>query len=342
MIAQQLIDAVLAERARRLTSRQGGPKLATSWRASEIGHPCDRYLFFGRHPDHYTHAAPIDQGLASVFAEGDLHEADVVSKLVSWRFKVMGQQQEWRDPDPDVDITGHIDMLIAHGEEGAETRYVVDVKSLHPNSFAMLRDLDDFDHGPVWARKYPAQMRVYCHGFQTPAALLLLKNKATGEWRFVEVPADEDAVQALRERARRLTGNLRSGQIPEPCDDRAICARCKWLVWCGPPVVNRENMTILSDDLGDLLDQAAAVEEQGRRWAKAMDEAKAQAKAALPNGGCAVSGEWIIEVAKSEQNRAAVPAKTLTVYRPKFRRASTMTQEILRSIAALGGMGGDT
>ena len=343
MSAGEFIAAVQSERQRRLRTRVGGPRMATSWRASEIGHPCDRSLFFGRHPDHYTHQAPIDDGLASIFEEGDLHEADIVSKLVAWRFKVMGQQQEYRDPDPEVDITGHIDLLVEwEPEPGKPQRYVVDVKSMHPNSFAMLRTLDDLREGPVYARKYPAQIMVYCYGFGLETGLMLGKNKATGEWHFIEVPCDRAYVETLRERARRLTGNLRSGVIPEPVDDRSICARCKWLAWCAPPSLNSEGLTILSDEIGDLLDQASAIEEQGRRWAKAMDAAKEKAKAALPKGGCAVSGEWIIEASISDQNRAAQPEKTLSVFRPKFKRSSTMTAEIMQSIAALGGgLGGD-
>jgi len=102
------LDIPAAVREHRVSSYRMEPGLSN--RASELGHPCLRYLVYRRTA--WEHAAPPDGDSISIFAEGDLHEAALLRELVDAGIEVTEQQAPLHSRT--LNITGHMDGVIQH------------------------------------------------------------------------------------------------------------------------------------------------------------------------------------------------------------------------------------
>lgn len=196
-------------------------------RASEIGHPCERYLYLQR--TEWDKAAPIDLGLQFIFDDGKIHEISVITDLKMAGIEVVQQQTpfEWRDGKGRVILSGSIDgMLKAPGDESL---YPFDVKGYSPWVWKRLDSVSSFlEAKEPHLRKVPSQMLSYLLLTAKPVGILILKNKATGRLRQVNVVLEEhmDLAEALIKKAERMNEAVETQTAPEPKWDEPVCTAC--------------------------------------------------------------------------------------------------------------------
>ena len=156
-----MLDLVKRVREHRVSSYRKEPGLSN--RASELGHPCLRYLVYSRTA--WDKAKPPNDESISIFAEGDIHEAALLCELVAAGVDVVEQQAPLYHRE--LNITGHVDGVIHSGDKVI----VLEIKSMNPYIFKSCfpdgggtYEWDAvegaFENRP-WLRRYYPQVQMY-------------------------------------------------------------------------------------------------------------------------------------------------------------------------------------
>ena len=231
-------------------------------RASELGHPCIKFLVLKR--TRWEELIPPDMGLMKIFGEGNLHEKDVSRQLCNAGIEITHQQIDLCQND--LNITGHIDgQLVIKGLEPLP----VEIKSTNPYDFDKVKTVSDMVNSPrVWWQKYPGQMTLYLHLMKKKLGVFLLKNKLNGAIKQVFCKYDPVYAENLLEKARIINEHVKNKTLPDPImPDENICGRCGFLGVCAP---NRQFGTPLSVDndgvLEDWLKERESLKQSYKRY----------------------------------------------------------------------------
>lgn len=208
-------------------------------RASNIGHPCERYLYLLI--KHWDQQQPHDEGLQNIFDLGNSIETYTIEKLKASGLEVITPaQRSWKVENPL--ITGREDIRIKDPEDGQ--LYPAEIKGLSPFEWESLNTVEDFYNSKkYYIRGYPAQLMVYCWKFEKEKGFFILTNKLTGQIKSIEVPFDWDRADALLKKAERIYAALAdtSGKtIPSACEDITVCEKCPLAHLCTAPVTRIE------------------------------------------------------------------------------------------------------
>lgn len=223
-------------RDRLLARRRPSADSATN-RASEMGHPCTRYLVLVRTEGHKR--APVSPELQAIFADGEMHEEAVKRDLHEMGLPIYGAQASF--PKNSYEISGHIDGDVEKppswlGGEG----FVIEVKSLNQSDWDKIQRSDDRIaalRGHRWIRKWYCQGQIYCLLKDRAGVLFVLKNKATGWPLYVFCPTDLAYLEGVLERAQIVNDHVRDKTLPPFHSDVAECKRCSFFrVACDPPM----------------------------------------------------------------------------------------------------------
>lgn len=284
------------------------PRLQGSNRASTLGHPCERLLVYRRLKEHYDKCAPTPVDRASVFHEGSVHERAIVQEMLVDGFDVLWTQR----PFEYEGITGTIDGALPAEPGGLAEPF--DAKSMDNQAWKAMPKIED---GPVlygdlsyfanadakhwWLRQYPAQMEIYLLMSGCPIGWFIVKNKTTGQRVWVLVTLDDPAMvrcQGLLDKAKRLDGYVARQEIPSHTTDGALCVRCEFRMHCAPPLLAPGRLALLDDVYGVRLTSLHLDLASAKGTIKEETACKDVAKAALPDGGVAVAGDWTVIVDK--------------------------------------------
>ncbi len=199
-------------------------------RASEIGHPCERYLVFLR--TRWQEKALHDVALQFIFDEGRMHEDAVLATLTAAGLKLIEQQRafDW----PKYQITGHIDAKVLSGNRAIP----LEIKSSSPFVFNKLNSVQDlFDGEYVYLKKYPAQMTLYMLMDGKDEGLFLFKNKVNGQLKEIPMTLDYTYGESLIQKAERINRHVEAGTIPDPVEwSEEVCGGCGFAHICMPEV----------------------------------------------------------------------------------------------------------
>ncbi|MGN1157108.1 MAG: hypothetical protein ACI4TK_13100, partial [Agathobacter sp.] len=145
-------------------------------RASNIGHPCERYLYLLI--KHWDEQEPHDEGLQNIFDLGNSMEEYTIKKLRDAGLEVITPvTRSWKVENPL--ITGREDVRIKDPDDGQ--LYPAEIKGLSPFEWEKLNCIDDFYKSKrYYVRGYPAQLMVYCWKFEKEKGFFFLKKKFTG------------------------------------------------------------------------------------------------------------------------------------------------------------------
>lgn len=203
-------------------------------RASELGHPCLRYLVLNR--TRWQEKALPDVELQLVFDLGNVFEQVVLNDLKEAGFTVIEQQRpfEWKE----YQITGHIDGKLLIDSQA----YPLEIKSMSPYMFDSINTKEDMLNSKfAYMQKYPAQVILYCLMAEKEKGLMLLKNKSTGKLKEVWIDLDYDLGEKLIQKAESINKHVNTGTMPDPIEwDDNICGKCGFLHICGPDRVGKE------------------------------------------------------------------------------------------------------
>lgn len=261
-VAQKIVEA----RRQKLAAQKQRRTPAQSNRASSLGHPCARHLFYMR-TDAVEQLPETPDTLQSIFCEGDLHEQDVLRQLTEMGLRVYGTQSSF--PSNSYQVTGHVDVRLAVADS---TPLVIEVKSLNQTNFDQIEAVNGIgqwesvkNHSAQFIRGHYTQTIVYAFLADSENAMLLYKGKGTGEFKPVPLPLDLDHVQQCLDRAQKVNDCL-AGQrlldhvgaplemLPPFISDRSVCLRCPFArTVCRPPGMdqNAGGLFVFEDELAE-------------------------------------------------------------------------------------------
>ncbi len=200
-------------------------------RASNIGHPCPRYLYLLI--NNWEEQVPHDEGLQNIFDLGNSIEEYAIKKLRDAGLEIITPtQRSWKVENPL--ITGREDIRIKDPGDGQ--LYPGEIKGLSPYEWERLNTIEDFYNSKrYYVRAYPSQLLTYCWKFEKEKGFFILVNKLTGEMKIIEVPFDWARADALLKKAEGIYAALadKTGKtIPEACDDISVCEKCQMRHLC--------------------------------------------------------------------------------------------------------------
>lgn len=199
-------------------------------RASSIGHPCERFLYYCR--ANWQDRALIDVGLKFIFDIGNRIEEEAVDELKAAGFMILEQQRPFSWPK--FNITGHLDFKVA--EKGADVAIPVEVKGLQHHEWEKLHTVEDFFNSKKhYVRGYPAQLQLYLLMSNSPEGYFYLKSKMNGMPKAVEVVLDFEYTEGIVQKVERVNKAIEAGAPPERMEyDPAVCGSCAFAHICLP------------------------------------------------------------------------------------------------------------
>ena len=218
-------------------------------RASNIGHPCERYLYLLI--TRWEEQQPHDVGLQNIFDLGNTLEAHTINNLKEAGYEVI-TPTKWSFQIEKPLITGREDLRIK--DENGEL-IPVEVKGISPFEFGKLNTINDFLQSKrYYIRQYPAQLQVYMYHFGKMYGFFALTNKLTGETKMIRMDFDWDMADELLKKAERIYKAIETKETPDAVEDMAMCEGCKLAHICG---IHRgiEPDVELDDELNDLIKQ---------------------------------------------------------------------------------------
>lgn len=209
-------------------------------RASEIGHPCLRYLVFKR--TRWAEATLHDVALQFVFDEGNLQERAVLRDLEDAGVTVVEQQRDYAWAQ--FQLSAHLDGKVEDGGSLAP----IEIKSMSPFVWVKINTVQDMLISKMThLQKYPAQINIYNLLSNSHRGFLILKNKSTGQLKEIEVPLDYEYAEGLLRKCEAINTHVKDGTTPDPIPwSENTCGRCQFAHICLPEA-KREALDLTDD-----------------------------------------------------------------------------------------------
>lgn len=277
-----IVQAIIETKAKKI--KQWPVK---SNRASNLGHPCERYLVYERTQwqDKILH----DVGLQFIFDEGNLHEEAVIRAMQDAGLHVIEQQRAFSWDK--YNITGHIDGKIQ--DDG--NVYPFEIKSFSDWAWKATNSLQDmFKSKSVFMRQYPAQLNLYLIMDEKESGLFLLKNKQTGLLKQIDVTLDYEYTEGLIKKAERVNGHVANSTLADRISwEVGACEFCSYAHICLPPYT-REATLIDDPDLEAKLERRAQLKEAVSEYEEIDKEIKEKVKerSEVIIGNWQITGKW--------------------------------------------------
>lgn len=281
-------------------------------RASNIGHPCERYLYLLI--KHWDEQDEHDEGLQNIFDLGNSIEDYTIKKLADSGLEVITPtQRSWKVENPL--ITGREDIRIKDPEDGQ--LYPAEIKGLSPFEWEKLNSVEDFYNSKKsYVRAYPSQLLVYMYKFEKEIGFFVLTNKLTGAIKVIEVPFDWARADAMLKKGERIYAALndKSGAtVPDACDDMTVCERCSLRHICTAGH-NRPETDVDDGELEELIDKKLELKAAADEYKKA-DEA---VKRCLGDREKVIAGKYLVTtkiISKAEYVVKARQEKRVSIKR---------------------------
>lgn len=290
-------------------------------RASQGGITCARRLLW--HRTNWERARLPDVGLQRRFKLGNKFEAIVVEWLAEAGFDLLQRQRDlsW----PAYELTGHIDGILAFGEEQA----ILEVKSCSQFVFAKVQkcrtaaELLEAGARSDYLMGYVTQAGIYSFLMDIRYAILLFIDKNSGETHSILVdgldPKVLEMVEAHLKRLERVNKAAHAGADIE-AEPGEYCARCPFLGSCAPKQGFGEGIQIVADEV---LAEAVATRQANAEAAHAFEQADAIVKKAITTAGDRIIGDWLVRAKESSRTVYEIPdevKKGYAVKIPQLRR----------------------
>lgn len=266
-------------------------------RASNLGHPCERYLYLLLR--HWDEQKPHDVGLQSIFNFGNSIEEYTIENIKRAGFEVITPTvRSWKIEKPL--ITGREDIRIK--DENGEL-LPVEIKGISPFEFDKLNTVDDFMKSKrSYIRGYPAQLQTYMYYFAKEKGFFALTNKLTGETKFIEMPFDYEYAESLLQKAERIYKALDEEAPPDACEDISVCEGCSLAHICG------ECRRVPADiDLDEELDALIDRKNELAAAKKEYEQIDKEIKARVGERDKVITGQYLITRSSFVKKAFTVP-----------------------------------
>lgn len=253
-------------------------------RASEMGHPCVRYLVLNR--THWQEKTLPDPRLLLVFDLGNILETAVIRDLRDAGVNVNEQQRafQWKE----YHITGSIDGTIVDGRKV----YPLEIKSCSPFVFDKLNSITDMVQSRyLYMRKYPTQLNLYMLMKEQETALFIFKNKVSGAMKEIWMDLDYNLGEQTLQKAEEINHHVEAGTLPEPIEwDDSICSECGYLHVCNPVRTGKEVEILDDEEMLELLIKRESLQ----AYAKEFEEIDSVLKERLEGRDKLLIGDYYI------------------------------------------------
>lgn len=208
-------------------------------RASNAGwcYDCERYLVLSRTaPDKKI----IDPNSARRMKEGEKQEILMRETFIkagvlvlpynSPEDRALFLRQVIHGPEIKFEVDDLIDL-------GPDKKLIpIDYKSC---SSTIFREVSRYRFGDElkrsrlsWIRHYPAQMTVYCAGWEAPFGIMPFKDKESGQMHIIECPFNAEDYKFIEGVFIRVNGFIEKGVAPAPINKPEICGTCGFEGYC--------------------------------------------------------------------------------------------------------------
>jgi len=267
-------------------------------RASNVGHPCERYLYLSIKNWEKLH----NETTQCIFDLGNKIEEYVIQTLKDAGFEVITPTvRAWKVEKPL--ITGREDLRIKL-DDGQF--YPVEVKGLSPQEWEKLNSVQDFlDSKKYYVRAYPAQLYVYMYQFGKEKGYFALCNKLTGEIKLIEVKFDYDYAEKLLQKAERIYKCIEKEELPSSCEDISVCEYCDLAHVCTANIKRIETDIDTTGELDELIDKKQELAKPYREY----QEINEQIKKCVGEREKVLSNKYIFERKVIHKNEYTVSAR---------------------------------
>lgn len=293
-VPQDIEKCILDRWSKLKRSRIRVAPAAANTRASSIGHPCDRFLFYERTDNQQR--APHDEDTQSIFDVGNEYENYTLRELEESGIRIVQRGRDFVDRR--LELSGHIDARLYLPELNLEVQ--AEIKSLNPYTWERIETYADILNAKeVWLRRYPAQLQTYLFLSSEEIGVFILVNKSTGKPKVIAVPLDYAYAESLIQKAERVRDAVKADVAPDRLAGQPqVCGRCPFKALCCPPIEN-PGVQFLDDEVAVLLDRRAELDAAASEY----DAIEKQLKTMVVKPGEYLAGRWVI-VAKEVDKKA--------------------------------------
>jgi len=296
--ADDLASEIVQRRAFDLDSRVKVSPRSTSI-LSDIS-DCDRQMTYAvldwnKKPAH-------DGDLQARFDAGNAIEAQVVAELQRLGFKVTLSQMpvEIKNRKGEVIARGRVDGFIEIAHHHA---IPFEVKSMNPNIFNGIKDLQDFK-GKPWLRKYIRQLSMYLFGNNVESGLFILTD-GLGRWKVLPLTLDYGEAEAILQRLERVHEAIKTKTYPDRITyDQGICGHCSFAALCLPDLLNKEAALVDNQEIEAKLERRMELKPSAKEYSDLDDEIKETFRGI---DKAIVGGKWLVQNVPSQRTTYELP-----------------------------------
>ena len=296
-----IVEKILKEKEKKITIYP-----VKSNQASQLGHPCLRYLVHNRldwdkKPKHSVKTQLL-------FDEGNNQEQLVIRDMIDAGIKVEGLQQyfTWEK----YQITGKVDGFIRDNSH----LYPFEIKSIHPYHFDLINSKDDLKK-KIFLQKYLAQITLYLLMANTEQGFLIFKNKSTGELKQIDITLDYELGEELIQKAEKVNNFVAENKYPDPIEyNEETCTFCPFQSLCPATKTQSEAQILQDEDFENDLSRWYEL----KKFVKEYDELDKKIKSKLEGIPYIQVGPFFIEGKFIESTKYNIPPDIKKQYAEKY------------------------
>lgn len=230
--------------------------------ASDIGHPCLRYLVLKR-----TESIEQPEHVQKLFEVGKIFE-EVVLKKLKQVYPIKKVQKKFFNKS--LELSGVVDAILEDGT-------VLEIKSINSQEFKKINQ-GSFKHNHK-LRIYYYQLQSYLFLGKALRGLFYFINRETGEDKIFQFERDEETIEEIKVKCKKVNEHVRNGTLPDGLLVYDICKDCNFYPRCKPEVEKGNGEiglkeVVLSPELQEKLDRYYILQEQLKELKKLEDEIK--------------------------------------------------------------------
>lgn len=277
-------------------------------RASQLGHPCERYLVYMRTAWEQKAIPPVEKEF--IFDGGRVIEKLALEELEKAGFELSNQGRDFEDKR--LGITGHVDtMLRVNGH-----RIPCEIKGISPFEFDKIDTAKDMLKSKKhYIRAYPAQLQLYMYLSNCEKGLFYIKNKLTYKPKEIWMALDYEYCEELLQKAERINQHLEKGTLPDRIEDYDLCMECDFKHICLPDLKKGEGLEVIDNaELQELLDRMEELKEAYGEY-QAIEK---KVKKMVEGKEKLICGEWLITGKYITKKIPPQPEKEITYWQKKI------------------------
>jgi len=205
--------------------KKAGPALLN---ASNISHPCERYLYFMLRYKNAGNAK--SKSITDISGLETAVEGYALARLRESGIDIRKKPEHvWSIDYPYIRGYAEIDIMEDPGGEPIPA----DIKCLNPCDWQDICTAKDFyGIGRYYMQAYPVRLLLYMWIKKKRNGILILANKLTGGLKAVDVTMDNARVTEILDKAERIYNAVALGEALDKTRYGSLCEKCAYREMC--------------------------------------------------------------------------------------------------------------